>query len=81
MKKYFNNCEVKDFSDKIDANMDITISVTGDWIISSELSLYEENHEIVIDCKVDDYDDFSEIIKSYAEEFSEIYSISVTTNN
>ena len=56
MKKYFNNCEVKDFSEKInEKEMDITISMTGDWIISSELSLYEENHEIVIDCKVDNY--------------------------
>lgn len=80
MKKYFNNREVNDFSDKIHENMDITISITGDWIISSVLSLYEENHEIVIDCKVDDYDDFSEILKSYTKEFAEIYSISVITN-
>ena len=75
MKKYFNNCEVKDFSEKINVDeMDITITITGAW------GVYEENHEIIIDCKVDNYEDFEEVIKSCAEEFTEIYSISVTTN-
>ena len=74
MKKYFNNCEVKDFSEKINDEMDITITITGAW------GVYEENHEIIIDCKVDNYYDFSEVIKSCAEEFTEIEKISVTTN-
>lgn len=74
MKKFFNNCEVNDFSEKINENeMDITISIKGEWSVS------EINHEIIIDCKVD-YDEFEEIVKSCSDEFTEIYSISVTTN-
>lgn len=72
MKKFFNNCEVNDFSEKInEKEMDITITITGS---------NDEIHEVIIDCKIDDYDDFSEVIKSCAEEFTEIEKISVTTN-
>lgn len=72
MKKFFNNCEVNDFSEKInEKEMDIAITITGS---------NDEIHEVIIDCKIDDYDDFSEIINTCLEEFTEVYSISVTTN-
>ena len=71
MKKFFNNCEVKDFSEKIyDKEMDITITIT----------INDEIHQVIIDCKIDDYADFSEIINNCLEDITDIYSISVTTN-
>lgn len=82
MKKYFNNCEVNDFSEKIAENMDITISITGNWLGSYDSEMLpEDNHEVIIECKVDSYEEFAETLKLYEMEFEEIYSVSVSCNN